>query len=152
MARRQSDPACHPAFPHTRQMTSGPGLAVPRVCTCHCPRASAFNTSASLTHGPFPSATLGVRLSVLWDRKVIPFATPSQQLARPVGSAPVLARIPWRLQLIQRCAIKSYKIASPRALLDPSSRDQVPLRQCFSPTTEREIRESTATAIIPLHC
>jgi hypothetical protein len=87
-------------------MTSGPGLAIPHVCTCHCLWASVFNTSASLTRGPFPSATLGVRLSMLQDRKVIPFVAPSQQLARPAGSAPVLARIPRRLQPIEPCTIK----------------------------------------------
>lgn len=129
-------------------MTSGPGLAIPHVCTCHCLWASVFNTSASLTRGPFPSATLGVRLSMLQDRKVIPFVAPSQQLARPAGSAPVLARIPRRLQPIEPCTIK------PR--LPAHSLTHQAVTRCSygknSPATEREIRESTTTAIIPLHC
>jgi hypothetical protein len=43
----------------------------------------------------------------------IPFAASSQQLARPAGSAWVLAWIPWRLQPIQPCAIKLCSLCAP---------------------------------------
>jgi hypothetical protein len=45
-----------------------------------------------------------------------------------------------------------YKVVSPRALLDLSSRHRVLLRQVFSPATVWKIRESITTAIIFLHC
>ena len=84
-----------------------PSRSVSHSRTVEGARAPSCSPFRPLPRGPFLSATHDVRLSVLWDRKVIPFTAPSPQLARPAGSAPVLARIPRRLQPIQLCPIKS---------------------------------------------